>query len=233
MWAEQIDQRSIDSRIWPRTAAVAERFWSPESVTDVDDMYRRLAVQSLRLEGLGLTHISHVANALRQMSGTENIDPLLIFASVLEPVSFGERYRQQRTSQLTPLDSLVDAVRPDPPSRHDTERLVHQFLKAPNASPEARATLDHLFKSWNDAAGPIQTALTASPALGTAIPRARQLPELARIGVEALNYLSSSNPPPAGWKQQSLTTIEAGRKPSALVRFTFIGPLQELVNAVP
>src|SRR5580700_1054241 len=28
MWEEQTSSRSIDSRIWPRTAAIAERFWS-------------------------------------------------------------------------------------------------------------------------------------------------------------------------------------------------------------
>ncbi|WP_085940638.1 family 20 glycosylhydrolase [Granulicella tundricola] len=28
MWAEHLSPRTIDSRIWPRTAAIAERFWS-------------------------------------------------------------------------------------------------------------------------------------------------------------------------------------------------------------
>ncbi len=233
MWAEHIDERSVDSRIWPRAAAVAERFWSPQSITDVDDMYRRLAVQSIRLEAVGLTHISHEATALRQLAGTENIDPLLIFASALEPVSFSDRYRQQHTTQLTPLDNLIDAVRPDPPSRYETERMIHQILKAPTASPEARTHLQQSFQRWINAAPSIEAALSTSPALSTALPRAHQLTELSKIGLQALTYLSSTTPAPTNWKQQSLATIEAAKAPSALVRFTFLAPLQELVNAVP
>jgi hexosaminidase len=232
MWAEHIDERSVDSRIWPRAAAVAERFWSPESVTNVDDMYRRLAVQSIRLEGLGLTHLSHEATALRQLTANDNIAPLLTFASALEPVSFGERYREQHTTQLTPLDNLVDAVRPDPPSRYEIESLTHQLLKAPTTNPQARAALDRYFQNWIAAAPSIQTALSASPALETARPRAQQLTQLAKIGHEAVGHIASSTPAPAGWKQHSLEAIEAAKKPHALVRFTFLSPLQELVNAV-
>jgi hexosaminidase len=196
-------------------------------------MYRRLAVQSVRLEATGLTHLSHEGTALRLIAGSGNIQPLQTFASVLEPVSFHDRYRQQHTSQLTPLDNLVDAIRPDPPSRSETERLVHEVLKAPTASPQARAALEQSFQSWVAAAPSIKAALAPSPVLGSALPRAQQLPQLAKIGLEALGYLSSSKPAPTGWKQQSLAAIEDAKKPVALVRFTFIEPLQELVNAVP
>src|SRR3984957_8858221 len=84
MWEEQTSALDIDSRLWPRTAAIAERLWSPRNVNDVDDMYRRLGVESLRLEGFGLTHISQEAASLRQLSGTQRIEPLRIFASGLE-----------------------------------------------------------------------------------------------------------------------------------------------------
>ena len=124
MFGEHVYARTIDSRVWPRTAAIAERFWSPEQVTDVDDMYRRLDVVSVRLEALGLRHLSQEDAGLRELAGTEHIDELRIFASVLEPVSFHERYDQQKTSQLTILDRFVDAVRPDPPSRYEIERLT-------------------------------------------------------------------------------------------------------------
>jgi hexosaminidase len=224
MWGEHLDALSIDSRIWPRSAAIAERFWSPESVNDVDDMYRRLAIESIRLEALGLTHLSHEDSAVRKLAGTEDIDALRVFASVLEPVSFSERYQQQHTSQLTPLDNLVDAIRPDPPSRHDTNRLTHQFLRAPVSSEEARAALEKGFESWIAVAPAIEARLAASPLLAQAQLRAQQLPQLATAGVEALTYLSKGTKAPTGWKQRNLALIEAAKKPQALVRFTFLPP---------
>ena len=232
MWGEQLNERSIDSRIWPRSAAIAERFWSPESVNNVDDMYRRLEAESIRLEVLGLTHLSHEESALRELAGTGNIDALRIFSSLLEPVSFSDRYDQQRTSQLTPLTNLVDAVRPDPPSRHNTNRLTHQFLRAPTASEEARSSLEKDFQSWIAAAPAIEAQLATTPLLALAEPRAQQLPGLANAGIEALNYLSKGTKAPAGWKQRHLALIEAAKKPQALVRFTFLPPLEELVSAV-
>lgn len=232
MWSEQLNQNSIDSRIWPRTAAIAERFWSPESIVDVDDMYRRLAVESIRLESIGLTHLSHQDSALRILAGTQNIDALRTFASILEPVSFGERYQQQHTSQLTPLDNFVDAIRPDPPSRHEIDRLTTEFLKSPTSSEEARAALEAAFKGWIAATPAIEAQLSTTPLLALAQPRAEQLPQLATAGIEALNFLAKGTKAPDGWKQRNLALIAAAKKPQTIIRFTFIHPLEELVNAV-
>lgn len=87
MWAEQYDQHTIDSRIWPRAAAIAERFWSQQNVVNVDDMYSRLWPVSLELETLGLQHISTEAAGLRDLAGTEDIASLQQFADAFEPVS--------------------------------------------------------------------------------------------------------------------------------------------------
>ena len=233
MWGEHVNQLSIDSRIWPRTAAVAERFWSPATVTDIDDMYRRLWVENLRIEALGLTQITHEGASLRELAGTEDINALRVFASALQPVPFGERYRGQHTDQLTPLDSVVDAVRPDPPIRYQTAMLVRDLLKSPKTNSNARAQLKHIFQNWSDSVAPVEAQMQSSPLLAVARPRAQQLTALSRTGMEALDYLSGAKKAPADWKKSHLAEIEAARKPQALLRFTFIDPLHDLVDAVP
>jgi hexosaminidase len=195
-------------------------------------MYRRLEVESIRLEALSLTHLSHQDTALRELAQTEHIDALRTFASILEPVTFSDRYQVQHTSQLTPLDNLVDAVRPDPPSRHEIDRLTHQFLQNPTSNADARASLDDAFKKWIAAAPAIQAQLTTTPLLAVAQPLAQQLPQLATAGTEALTYLSQGTKAPPGWKQHALTLIAAAKNPQPLVRFTFLPALEQLVNAV-
>src|SRR5437868_7607072 len=71
MWGEWVTPETIDSRIWPRTAAIAERLWSPRDVRDVPDMYRRLAIVSRRLEEAGLHHLSYLDLALRRLAGDD------------------------------------------------------------------------------------------------------------------------------------------------------------------
>ena len=76
MWGEYVSPETIDSRIWPRTAAIAERLWSRADVTDIDDMYRRLAAVSIQLEELGLTHERNRQVLLRRLSQTKEVGPL-------------------------------------------------------------------------------------------------------------------------------------------------------------
>ena len=233
MWSEHVNSFSIDSRIWPRSAAIAERFWSPEQVRDIDDMYRRLDTESTRLEGLGLTHRSHEEAALRELAHTEDIDALRLFASLLQPVSFSDRYQQQRTDQLTPLTNLIDAIRPDPVSRHSFDRWTHQVLNSGPESAQARAELVTSFNRWLASAPAIAAQLNTDPRLQLASPLAKQLPLLATAGLDSLRFLSSASNAPVGWKEHQLSLIAGAQSKPAMVRFTFLAPLEQLIRAVP
>ena len=232
MFSEHVDQWSIESRLWPRSAAIAERLWSPEEVENVDDMYRRLSVVSIELESLGLQHITHEDAALRELAGRENIDALRTFASVLEPVSFSERYQQQKTSQLTVLDHFVDAVRPDPPLRYRVSQLTREFLKAPRTDEADRHALTAIFETVQASVPGVQDEMRHAPLLQDVQQRAEQLPGLLATGLEAIRLLSAGDAAPSGWRTRELARIEAARKPAGIVRFTFLDDLQLLVNAV-
>ena len=60
MWEELATTENLDAKLWPRLAAIAERLWSPESITDVASMYQRLAIVNRWLEWLGLTQRSNL-----------------------------------------------------------------------------------------------------------------------------------------------------------------------------
>jgi hexosaminidase len=235
MWSEYIDPQTIDSRIWPRTAAIAERLWSPRSVTNVDDMYRRLWVESLRIEELGLTQISQEYASLRALAGTEQMDALRPLAAVLEPVDFDSRSEWSEShgiTTLSPHDRLVDALPPDPPSRHDFADLVSTFLQDPASHPEQQAALMTMFRSWSEGEPELLQLMSGSPLLAEALERALQLNELGTMGTEAVGFLSSGVAAPPGWKAQKLAIVDAAAQPVALTRFTVLKPLRDLLNEV-
>ena len=50
MWTEYMTAETVDSRIWPRAAAIAERFWSPPESSNQASMYDRMERVSRQLE---------------------------------------------------------------------------------------------------------------------------------------------------------------------------------------
>src|SRR6266699_2779667 len=108
MWAEYVSPENIDSRIWPRTAAIAERLWSPQNVRDVDSMYARLAVESPRLEWLGPKHRSYYSMILERMAGEQSAHSLKALANLVEPVTEYTRGEARDYTSLTAYNRLVD-----------------------------------------------------------------------------------------------------------------------------
>lgn len=228
MWGEHVDSRTIDSRIWPRAAAVAERLWSPALDRNTDDLYRRLEVESLRLENEGSTHISASESGLRQLAGTEQDEPLRLFASTLQPVDFLDRYKEQHISQSTPFDRLIDSVRPDPPLRHQLESLVKGALDGNTADMQR---LDSIFHSWIDAAPQLDRMAAGSPLLADVVQRRADWPRLGVMGIESLSYLRSRTLPPEGWQANQMTLLHQAAQPRELVEFVILSPLEKLVLA--
>ena len=228
MWGEQLTAETIDSRIWPRAAAVAERFWSPAHDRDVSDMYRRLTAESLRLEGEGLMHMSGPVRVMHNLAGTTQIQSLKLFIATVQPVDFSVRSRIENPSPATVYDRVVDAARMDPPLKHEFQNLVDRSI---GGDPASIDRLDSLFHSWVAAAPALDALEANSPLLKEAASHIAAWPKLGTMGEEAIQFLRTGTTPPADWQEKQIAVLHDAVKPSELVEFVVLEPLQKLVSS--
>ena len=152
MWSEHVGPETIDSRIWPRTAAVAERLWSPESVRDVSSMYRRLNQISWRLDSLGLTHNTDYIPMLQRIANSEDVRPLRALADVVEPVKDYQREEFAKTppTSFTPLNRLIDAARPESETARIFSNLVDEFVSGGCKDAAKSSEIRSRLTAWRD-----------------------------------------------------------------------------------
>ncbi len=148
MWSELVTPQTIDSRIWPRTAAIAERFWSDKEVTDVDNMQKRLKVINFQLEELGITHIKNRAVILRNISNHQNIDALKVLYNICEPIKIYSRNKggiEYKT--FSPFTLFADACTTDAEDAIIFNKQVALYLK--NKDEASLNIIKKYLKTWS------------------------------------------------------------------------------------
>ena len=222
MWAEWVSPETIDSRVWPRTAAIAERLWSAREVNQVDDMYRRLAVVSYQLEELGITHIRNQKMLLRRLTMGKDTTALETLVSLIEPVKEYRRYQVRPQTMLSPLTGLIDAAQPDAPAALNFNRAVER---------SALADLKTMVEGWQRHEDVIASVIAASPALAEAKQLPADLKALNRIALESIVALTNGSTQSAEWKAARIAELDAIAKPKAGVEFMTLPGIKKLVEA--
>jgi hexosaminidase len=234
MWSEFITPETIDSRIWPRLAAIAERFWSPQNVTDPKSMYQRMEEISWRLGWLGLTHESSYLPMLRRLAGREDIAALRVLADVVEPTKDYTRTEvfPQPPVEITPLNRLADAARPESAVARDFSELVDTYLQNGQQKSAAEVGIRGWLNQWQQNHANLQPLLDQSFLLAEDKPLSEDLSVLAAAGLQALESLDKSQSLPDAWRADQLAVVARSNTPRANLLLMVAPPIQKLIDAV-
>jgi hexosaminidase len=212
MWSEYVNWENVDSRIWPRTAAIAERYWSPQSTTDVPSMYTRMEAESTRLEWLGLTHRTYQRLMIQRMAGfafAAELNALLILAEVLEPV---KDYNRESTpgeepTSLKPLNRMVDAVHPESEVSRRFSVAVDPFLASACKDSAKAAELRAQLSQWVAVDGHVQPLAQRSVLVQDAAPASAAFSQAAELALTALERISQGLSLPESLKKQQIDAL--------------------------
>jgi len=228
MWAEYVNGETIDSRIWPRAAAIAERFWSSKETTAADSMYSRMEAVSRLLDWTGVQHRAGYQPMLDRMAAGRPAGPLRVLADAAEAQGLGGRARARKYTSLVPLNRFVDAVRPESESVRLLEQSAAKAIAGP--APEDLALLRERFALWAANDQRFQALAEGNALLAELKPLSKDLSALGAMGLEALDRLAASQPAPADWisaETRELTRIE---RVNAEVTLAAVRPVKLLLD---
>ena len=233
MWTEWVTPEILDSRIWPRTAAIAERLWSPQEVTDVASMYTRLGELDWRLDRLGLTQRSGKFRMLRRMAGAGDISALRSLADTVEPVKDYTRMENVKGPWdfRAPLNHMIDAVSPESDAARHFRDQVQAYIQGGCKDRAVEAQIRTSLTAWRDNDMQVRSLLQQSFLLLEVAPLSEDLSALGAAGLEALDYLDKSEPSSESWRNQQLTLIERSKTPKANLLLMVVAPVQQLIEA--
>lgn len=229
MWAELVVPQTVDSRIWPRTAAIAERLWSPQEVADLKDLYRRLEMVSIQLEELGLLHIASRDIILRKLANGHNPEPLRVISNLTGPLQGytrnpgGTMYKSH-----SPFTLWADACVADDKDSYDFRFAIDGLME--HGSEECYEELVRTLEKWKANHQALEELALVAPLSAPALELSIKLNKAASVAEEALKYFSEGQQPSTQWLESAKTTLENAKEQSGRTELRPVAEIERLVN---
>ena len=185
LWTELVTEHNVDLRTWPRTFAIAERFWSAKSLSNIDDMYQRLMTVDDYSAQFGLQHqMQHSSGLQRLVFPKTDISPLVVLAEQLEPANYYTRhhlmYLQERYHQNAILNSFADYL----PVESLQLVNMHQQLKAyKKGDKSALQAIVNTMRRWHYNFDDAVKVIRKNPKLSTLVKVVDEARQINTIGL--------------------------------------------------
>ena len=238
MWSELVDDQCLDTQVFSRLPAIAERFWLGNQADNNDnDLYRRLQGCWHYLEKTtALRPLMSVATRLQELDSRPEVSQALsALVACLEPVKWhcrvlGEAHLQARVNNLkiddprpytatTSLDRIVDICPPE-------SMLVRQLTQLADRLEQpsfAASKLHQLALGWQQQATILRPS--SVPAIQEVLPLSSKL---GKLGLLMMKWLEQR--PLSADEIQSIQTELQQTTTTADLRLAVIIPLRRIFS---
>ncbi|ORM70626.1 beta-N-acetylhexosaminidase [Pantoea wallisii] len=235
LWAENVNSRVIDTRLWPRAFVVAERLWSAKDVTDSDNMYQRLsAVDRWSTVSVGLQQHQQAEVQMMRLANSCDITPLRVFADVLEPAQYYTRqhlkFQAGHYDWFEPLNRLADVL----PAESEAVRLLDKqvdALIANRGNRAAAAAIRRQLQRWQSNSDVVMPLILSNYQLKPLQQQARQVAQLSRMGLDLVSALEQNQAYGAGEVAQMRAQLDAAAQVQDETVLALVRPMEKLLRA--